>query len=151
MAPETGFFQTEGGTILELDIPTISHARERFDAKIEKGELIEIDADDVEREDDPDGTWRWKRKATADAQPAKGRRRPPKPEPEAETTTELSDDVPAGSVADVLKWVAAPDDGEARLDRAERALVAEANRGDKARSSLQAKLEEIIGGPGDGD
>lgn len=49
------------------------------------------------------------------------------------------DEVPSGTVTDVLDWVG--DDS----DRAQRALDAERTKGDRARSTLVSDLEQIAG------
>lgn len=44
----TVFVRTESGVVMQMDVPTISHARERFEQQLTKGELVIVDDDLVE-------------------------------------------------------------------------------------------------------
>lgn len=44
---DTVFVRGTGGAIFQMDVPTNVHARERWDASIEKGDLVVLPADEI--------------------------------------------------------------------------------------------------------
>lgn len=65
------------GAVYELDEPRNPHARETFLARVEAGELVEVDESDVESAQTRHGGTVYRVKAAADEAPAKSRK--PKP------------------------------------------------------------------------
>jgi hypothetical protein len=100
--PDTVFVRGTGGAIFEMDIPTNTQARERYDAAIEKGDLVIVPAAHwVERGDgskylvagEPEGA----------AKPKASRSRAPRPAPDAAPPASE----PEVEVEDPSKWTKA--------------------------------------------
>jgi hypothetical protein len=74
---ESVFVRGSGGSIFEMDIPSEASALERFDAAVERGELVILDPDTVVKVDVDGGGYTWADVPRDDA-PV-----PAPPEPEA--------------------------------------------------------------------
>lgn len=70
---ETVIVRTAGGTFMAMDVPDEGHARERFDAAVEKGDLTVVDPATVELVTDADGTSRYVATELDLEPPAKGK------------------------------------------------------------------------------
>ncbi len=115
---KTGYFRGAGGTIFKMDLPL----RENHQDQVKNGTLVEVLGEVVEVQGG-EGEGIHYRLA----------------EPKTEAVD--PDAVPTGSVDKVLEWV-----GDDR-DRAQRALMAEQSKGDKARASLVKTLSEKVSTP----
>ena len=146
------FFHTEGGTILELDIPAVgTHARERFDEKLTKGELREIADELVEQVDVDETTRQWREIVVEKEVPAV--ESPPAPTPDEngqppasvpDVPGELADFPSEGNIADVKAWIDEAEDSDAIRARAEHALEVEQAKGSDARTTLVEFLTELL-------
>ena len=81
------YYQTAGGSIMEIDVPGELHAAQRHAEAIERGDLVELDPSTVEAYEYDGATRLRRREAPADTPKAKRAPKPAADESPAEDAT----------------------------------------------------------------